>query len=226
MRNIKKRILSLFLTVVLMLSLVTLSSCNRRFDDEEVEAAARELLKKAEILNQIYYGSGIRYNEEDGNGYYYRADADHLSELGFSTVSELRALTEKTFSTEYCTNLYTTLLSSLKEDGKVISVARYYQHTDEESGESYIMVYSKFERMLKDSIVYDYNSVKAQKSKKKTVFVSVNATVTNSEGKSQTITLTVNLIEQEDGWKICNPTYANYNELKDRYDELKDQKFN
>ena len=70
---------------------------------------------------------------------------------------------------------------------------------------------------------YDYSSLRVEKSKKERVYVKVDATVTNSEGKSQQVTLTVILVEEADGWKIDNPTYANYNEAKDRYDELKNQ---
>ena len=225
MRNGKNKIISLVLVIVLIASLFSFTSCNRKFDKEEVVEAAKRLLQESEKLNYIYYGSGIRYieNEEYKNGSYYRADREHLAELGISSVAELKILTQKTFSVGYCNNIYSTLLSSLKENGQLVSVARYYQHTNEETGETYMMVYSRFDVMFKDSISYDYESITAKKSKKENVYVSVNATVTDSNGRSQQITLTVNLIEEADGWKISSPTYANYNELKDRYDELKNQ---
>ena len=77
--------------------------------------------------------------------------------------------------------------------------------------------------MMKDEIVYDYDSLKAVRSKKDKVYVTVEATVTKSDGRSQKTTVTITLVEEGDGWKIDNPTYANYNELKDRYDELNDK---
>lgn len=225
MRNVKRKVISLILVIVILSSLLTLTSCNRRYDEDEVIAAAKVLLKDAEILNEIYYGKGIRYydTEIENAGYYKRADATHLLELGFDTIDELRALTEKTFSYEYSQNVYTTLLYGFKEDGKVVTAARYYQYTDEKTGESFIMVYTKFEVMFKDTIVYDYDSIKVQRSKKENVYLTVNATVTNSEGLSQQITLTLTLFEEVDGWRLCNPTYANYNALNDRYEELENQ---
>lgn len=226
MRNVKRKVISLILVIVVLSSLLTLSSCNRKYDEDEVIAAAKVLLKEAEVLNEIYYGKGIRYydTEIENAGYYRRADATHLLELGFSTIDELRAMTERTFSYEYSQNLYTTLLYGFKEDGKVVTAARYYQYTDEKTKESFIMVYTKFEIMFKDTIVYDYDSIKVEKSKKENVYLTVNATVTNAEGASQQITLTITLIEELGGWRICNPTYANYNALNDRYNELENQK--
>lgn len=226
MRNVKRKLVSLILVILILTSLFSLSSCNRRYDEEEVVAAARLLLKEAEVLNEIYYGKGIRYydTEIENAGYYKRADASHLLELGFSTIDELRAKTEKTFSYDYSQNLYTTLLYGFKEDGKVVTAARYYQYTDTETEESYIMVYTKFEIMFKDTIVYDYDSIKVEKSKKDNVYLSVRATVTNAQGQSQEVTLTVTLIEEVGGFRICNPTYANYNALNDRYNELENQK--
>jgi hypothetical protein len=105
----------------------------------------------------------------------------------------------------------------------LVSSARYYQAVNEETRETYIMVNSNFTPMFKDSIVYDYESMKAEKSVREKVYVSVNATVTNAEGLSQNITLMINLVEEDSGWRIDNPTYANYNADKDEYDKLKDQ---
>ena len=222
MKNVKNKLISLLLIAVTLASLFTLSSCNRRFDKAEVIEATKILLKDAEMLNIVYYGSGIEYfDDEEVKGYYRKANPSHLENLGFSTIDELKMLTEKTFSDGYSSMLYSTILSSLMDDISVVSPARYYQAFDEKTGApTHIMVYSNFTPMFKDNIVYDYNSLKAKGSKKEKVYVEVDATVTNAEGKSQRTTVTVTLVEEDDGWRIDNPTYANYNEYKDRYDEL------
>ena len=222
MKNVKDRIISLLLVTVTIVSLFTLSSCNRKYDEEEIIEVSKILLKDAEMLNIVYYGSGIEYfDDEDEKGYYRKANVNHLEELGFSTIDELKKLTDKTFSVGYSSELYSTILSSLATDISIVSPARYYQAYDEETGApTHIMVYSNFTPMLKDSIVYDYDSLRVEGSKKEKVYVKIDATVTKADGKSQSTTVTVALVEEDDGWRIDNPTYANYNEYKDRYDEL------
>lgn len=222
MKNVKDRIISLLLITVTIVSLFTLSSCNRKYDEEEIIEVSKILLKDAEMLNIVYYGSGIEYfDDEDEKGYYRKANVNHLEELGFSTIDELKKLTDKTFSVGYSSELYSTILSSLATDISIVSPARYYQAYDEETGApTHIMVYSNFTPMLKDSIVYDYDSLRVEGSKKEKVYVKIDATVTKADGKSQNTTITVALVEEDDGWRIDNPTYANYNEYKDRYDEL------
>lgn len=222
MKNVKDRIISLLLIAVTIVSLFTLSSCNRKYDEEEIIEVSKTLLKDAEMLNIVYYGSGIEYfDDEDEKGYYRKANVNHLEELGFSTIDELKKLTDKTFSVGYSSELYSTILSSLATDISIVSPARYYQAYDEETGApTHIMVYSNFTPMLKDSIVYDYDSLRVEGSKKEKVYVKIDATVTKADGKSQNTTVTVALVEEDDGWRIDNPTYANYNEYKDRYDEL------
>ena len=226
MKKILKKTISIFLITVALISAFTLTSCNRSYDEKEIIEVTQKLLKEAEMLNLVYYGSGIEYYDNDEeNGYYRQANASHLEKLGFSTIEELKALTEKTFSDEYSSLLYSTILSALTDDASVVSMSRYYQVYDDESGKpEHIMVYSKFSPMMKDKIEYDYGSVKVERSKKERVYAKVNATVTNSDGKSQQTVITVTLVEEEDGWKIDNPTYANYNELRDRYDELNNAK--
>ena len=95
MRRIFRKAVGIFLTAVILLSTVTLTSCNRSYNEEEIVTVTETLLKEAEMLNKVYYGSGIRYyDSNEDNGYYRKADAYHLEELGFSTIDELKALTE------------------------------------------------------------------------------------------------------------------------------------
>ncbi len=225
MKHLIKRILSVILMFSVMISVIlSVSSCNRRYDEEEVESEARDLLRKAELLNEIYYGNGIRYIDTDGStGYYKQADTSHLEELGFTTLDGLMALTEQVYSEDYASVIYSTVLSSITDDSGLVRPTRYYQAYDEDTGAaSHIMVYSAFEVMMKDSVVYDYNSLHATHSKKEKVYVSVMATVTNSDGESQEVEIIITMFEEEYGWRIDGPTYANYNPYQDLYNDLKD----
>ena len=114
-----KRIVSLLLTVLMLLSTVMLPSCNRRYDESEVLDAAKKLLKTAEMLNFVYHGDGIEYFESEGEiGYYRKANPAHLEKLGFKTIDELKTITEQTFSKRFTSSLYSTILSPLS-DGTV-----------------------------------------------------------------------------------------------------------
>ena len=201
--------------IALLLQVALFTSCNRRYDEAEVIEATKTLLKDAEKLNLVYYGSGIRYyDSENSESVYRKAEKSHLDELGFHTLGELYVLTEKTFSDEYSNILYSTILDTLRDGENIVGYKRYYQTYNESTGEYEIMVHSKFTPLMKDTVSYDYDSVRVNGAKKEKVYVTVSATVTNSDGAHQNIDIVITLIEEEDGWKIDNPTYANYNGMR------------
>ena len=60
MRRLLKAVAVLLIIAALPLSLI---SCDRKYDEEEVKAAAKELIAASIPLNDIYYGEGVRYLE-------------------------------------------------------------------------------------------------------------------------------------------------------------------
>ncbi len=215
--------LTALLLLLVSLSIPSLTSCNRSYDEEEVIDAAGELLARAEVLNEIYYGRGINYISSgyvDGN--YYEADPMHLSLLGFSTIEELKGLTLKTFTLGYSDEIFATKLSMIEDETGIQYMTRYYQRYDglEHTEPVCIMVYSKAKPQLTSDIEYDYSSLRIKGVKRQTVTVIVSACVTGAENKSMTVDIELDLIEEDNGWRIDNPCYANYNELADKYGEL------
>ena len=88
------------LTIVVIMSLLLCVSCgnDRDYDAAEVIGAAKELIKKSEKLNDIYYGYGIQYekNESEANGSYYPADYTSLSKFGVNTpLPKLSSISDK-----------------------------------------------------------------------------------------------------------------------------------
>lgn len=207
-RQLIKKILSIAVILVLLFTSVT--SCNRAFDEEEVISAAKELLPAAEKLNYIYYGEGIKYYDSDAAvSIYKEAQKSHLDELGFHTVDELKAMTEEVFSDSYSQTMYSSVLDTLRVDDTIVGYKRYYDYTNDD-GESMIMVNVMYEPLIKSTISYDYESIKVKGAKKEKVFLSVSAVVSNADGESRMIDITITLVEEEDGWKIDNPIFANY----------------
>ena len=223
MRKRTKALASVLIILLTLSLLLSLPSCNRRYDEEEVITAAEKLLRQAEMLNSVYYGKGIGYLSTGySNGAYYEADPYHLMTLGFETVAELQALTEETFTAGYSLQIYSTVLSSISDDDNLYHMARYYQQNDVLDPDTpvCIMVYAGYEGIYDGNMTYDYSTLRVSGVKKERVYVSVNAEVRDGEGKSQTTEIKVTLIEEAKGWRIDSPTWANYNPDLDRYNDL------
>lgn len=201
-----KRIFSLLLAVVILLSLLSCGGDkNRSYDEAEVKSAAEDLIKKSERLNEIFWGEGIPYVEEYGYTGYYPADPIYLMKHGFFTVEDLKNDAEKVFSTDYCISIQTSVFSSSAGDFGMTGYTRYYQGTDT------IMVYKKYKPLLTDIVEYDYSNISVLGSKGEIVIINIPIKVTRGD-LSQDRVIKINLIEENDGWRLDSPTYASYRE--------------
>ncbi len=214
------KIKSILLTLVVIFMIFINTGCkkNREYNEVEVLAAAEDLIKKSEKLNEIYYGTGIAYekNESYADGVYYPASTLHLDKFGISTIDDLKNLTKKCFTEELSNTIFSTKLSSVSDEDGIKSYSRYYQkYSAVDDSPECIMVYKDAPILLTDEVVYDYSSLIVEGSNRETVYVILNITVTNSEGKSQTQEKRIALIEENDGWRIDSPTYARY--LDEKY---------
>ena len=205
----------ILLTIVVIILCFSLVSCDkdREYDEAEVLAAAKILIAKSEKLNEIYYGTGINYTDDKNasNGYYYPADYNSAMSFGIETVDDIIALTEECFTTVMTNSIVSTKLSSVSDDDGIKSFARYYQKYNAlDNTPECIMVYTEATVYLTDEIIYHYDRMTVSHSEKEEVFVNIPVTVINSEGDYQEQTLSVSLLEEENGWRINSPTYAKY----------------
>ena len=220
------KIKAFLLTLVVILGILTTSGCgekNREYVEEEVKRAANELILKSELLNELYYGYGIAYddNKSEADGRYYKASLLSANEFGVDTVEDIKVLTRECFSTEYANLLIDTKLSSVKDDeGVIVSYVRYYQKYNALDGsEECIMVDSEATVLIDDELEYDYNSLYVSHSEGEEVIVKISVTVTDADGNSQKKELEISLIEEADGWRINSPTYTTYFD-RTQYDDL------
>ncbi len=208
-----KKILLLLLIVVI--SVGALASCgDRKYDEAEVKASAKTLIESSAILNEIYWGDGIPYsdNKNTSDGVYYEAEFVYHHHLGFDTISELQAMTEKTFSKSYSQSIYSTLLQSIQDGDKAIILSRYYQKysvIDGKTPES-IMVNSTWKKIFLDDVTYDYDSIKVIGAEEEIVYVTINATVSRVGYDPQVREIRIALVEEDEGWRIDSPTFLNY----------------
>ena len=224
------KIKAFLLIIIVILTLNFTVSCtkNRKYDEAEVTLAAKELLKKSEKLNYIYYGYGIEYemNESEANGAYYRADSLSLERLGIQTVDDIKKLTDETYTVSLASSIILTKLNggSLDEDSSLMNYARYYQKTNALDGsDECIMVYKLAEIYLTDETEYLYDTLRAVGSEGESVLIEVDVKVTNSEGKEQIQTLKFTLLEENNGWRINSPTYVKFVD-REYYEDLQNKK--
>ena len=109
-----KKIISLILCIVIFLSLVSCDDEKIKYDEDEVLLAAAELIVKSGELNTLFWGEGIRYEEDDlnKNGYYYPANPYSLIRYGVRTVEDMKEMARDVFSVSYCESIFSSVLSS------------------------------------------------------------------------------------------------------------------
>lgn len=233
MIKVRKSIALFTLILAILVPVLSFTSCDkeipdREYDEAEVISAASALLEKTEMLNVVIFGKGIGTGGSTSNqqGAYAEADFLHLQRLGFGTVSELEAKIREVYTVSHADYIVSTVLSPIMVDGVMVSNSRYYQKYEDEVNKINpicIMVHKEYEYVFTDSISYDYSTVRVKDVEGNTLMISVMATVSDSEGNSQTTELVFELIEESNGWRINTNTFRNYNEYLDKYEDLKDK---
>ena len=209
-----KKFVALFLALLLALPL--LSSC-ARLNTDGLLTAAPDLIRRSAFFNDIYYGAGIPYNSlaEPAIGVYYYADPDFLSKHGFSTVDELKAMTQEVFSSAYCEDIFQYAFSGFAAEGGYV-YARYSssQAVNLRDEEETILVSSTQEGMLNQvgSTAYHYDTLRIAEVGGDYAKVAITVTVTylpdeeHPDGYTQEDELLIRFVYQ-DGWRIDSATY-------------------
>ena len=216
-----------FLLIIVVIFTVFITSCarNRDYVEAEVIDAAKSLIAKSARLNEIYWGEGIAHDQDKSgaNGAYYRASSASLSRFGIATIDDLTRLTRETFTVDMANDIINNSLSSISDEDGIRIYARYYQkYSALDDTPECIMVYDKAEVFLKDIVIYNYDTVRVSRVKGESIFVSIEVTVINDEGKSQSSALEVELIEEDAGFRLNSPTYKRYTD-DDYYNELQNK---
>ena len=218
-----KKIIIITVSVLVVFGIILaicLTPRNRKYDEAEVRAAAIELIEASAKLNEIYYGEGIKFLEfsENNKSLYCEADPTHLAELGFTTINELKLMTKKVFSAAHAEAMFSGTFSG----SGTSRMSRYYQETDGNRTDPkplYIMVHKEYDQLMSGDVAYNFDTLKIIGSELEYVNATIDVTVTK-DGKTQTHTLNIRLIEEEAGWRLASTTFTNYNEYQDIYDEL------
>ena len=213
--------LALVLSLIFICSLISCSEekYNREYDAEKVEAIANELIAKSIVLNDILYGKGIGYKEDDSTEIYKVADEKSLEKLGIEHLSDVEPRLRSVFSKAYVDTVYSSdIFTPLVEDDITKSYARYFEDEDKD-GKTTIYVNKYYSFALKNK--YEYiGDVKAVRSEGDYVIVSATVRATREGGISKDFKLEIKLIEESEGWRLASPTYKVYNEYTDIYEDM------
>ena len=214
-----KKILALITLLAVTLSLLCSCEKDRKYDETEVIAAAKELIAKSHRLNELLYGKGLAFTDE-GIGVYKRADAESLSYYGIETVEDMKAMVREIFSASYCEIIFASdVFSGVKIGDEIKSYARYYQSYDENGQPNGIMVRSDYEYPLRGSYEYS-DSMEVIDVEGDIIVVNTLVFTTSESGMQKNINFKVRLEEDTVGWRLVSPTYVVYNEYTDLYDDL------
>ena len=230
-----KRLLGLFLSISLIIGMIfSLTSCDREYNEDEVIAAATDLIERSVSLkiNDIFFGEGIRYDTLTGfvHGNYKEADSYHLSELGFENLSELEYISTTVYTQGCYDAIFKNVLKpSYDADGNIAIYARYTELRDEKTNEFIaFLVNVKYEGKIIEGVAeYHTSTLEIIDVEGEVIRLSVKATVTSPDGeKTQNRTVKFSMLETQDGWRLDSPIYVGYDENYSRYEDLLEENEN
>ena len=210
-----KKTLSLLLSVLLLCGALSFAGC-AKLDTTGLAEAAPDLIARSVLFNEIYFGDGIPYNENDAPaiGAFYYADPDYLVKHGFSTVEQLKILTKEVFSEEYSATIFKNALEGYAVEGTTdYSYARYSSNQalklrDEKET---ILVNEDYDFFTIGKTTYDYASLTLGKVTKDSAVMTINVTTVYAATAEQDELTTTDTLEitfvYENGWRIDSPTY-------------------
>ncbi len=200
--------------LLLFCTIFSLISCGKiKYDEKTVIEKSKILIENSAILNEIYWGEGIGYDLDTSmsNGYYYPANLLSCSSYGITTLDDLKMLTAKTFSLEYSNSIFRASLLDTENSAGGYVLTRYYQkYSDlEQKNPECIMVYSKYEPMLKDKVEYLYDTLKVLNSDSEKIYISIDTNVTR-DFETQKRNIRIALVLQNGEYRIDSPTYITF----------------
>lgn len=213
-----KRIFSALTVLLLIFTLAfSMTSCDRDYDEAEVVAAAKQLLKKAEPLNEIYYGKGLRCDElsVESFGSFKLVLDEELDLYGIKTIDDLKRKTRDVFTMSCSEMIFNTRLDPIYDvNGNIIYQARYIEHSPGADNEKFIYVDPNYTVSMTDTVEYYYDTVKVLDVEDLYLYMSVNAKITNENGESRERVIEFTMLEESSGWRLDTFTYAVFEELK------------
>jgi hypothetical protein len=196
---------------------------DREYDEAEVCAAAKLLIEKSKILNEIYYGAGIPYKKpikEDAKiDKYMLADPDYLAELnknyGIKDIETLKAKTKEVYSETGSKSVISAFLENTVGINGYAGYARYYMAKENADlgTPGGLMVNTQAKNYYENtvSVEYIYDGMFVSKVENEIYTVSLKVKTTGLDGSTSERDFTVQLINEKSvGWRLHGASYATH----------------
>ncbi len=204
----KRNLLCLALALVLLLG--SLFSCGQKSPPpalEEIYDEVVALIEASHPINDAVFGQGLPvwaidsefaeqhhlYKDTDYATYQYVSDASPYLSTG-----EVKDALLAVYSTDYVASLSGVLFDGFVMGSKIIHAQLY-------EGEGYLMQRTDYEPLFTKRRIYDYSTMRIVKpSNAHYVTIEIESRL---EGEEQTVTDTLSLVLEEDGWRLDAPTF-------------------
>lgn len=204
----KKRIISLCLTVFVLFSAISLISCSGSAPElSDVKERFVYLIEKSKELNMIYFGSGLPVYERDGilaeqKGVYYNDEItsyDRVMENSrYLSIDEIKERSEEIYSTDYLSALYETAFDGVMT-GSSTALLRFLETSDWIYQNTYATDFELSER------IYDYSTMQIVKPSNNEY---INITVDSYTLKDRSVkTVSLTFVYERGNWYLDSPTY-------------------
>lgn len=230
MKNGKKRALLLLLSLLLSCLSLLVSCADEPVNEAEFVLSAKDLLKRAEKINNAYLteaGIPVKIGGKV-SGKYAEIDKQGLQSLGFNSLAEIDAEIGAVFdsSTAKWFDIYMNETEGYEQEKyRLYAVIEKitYEKLYDGNGKPYDkkvvteteMRYTGSFDYISDIVTFDESSVAfkgvSQRNRKQIATVTVNVTVTNKNGKSEIReNQEFDFVRENGEWKLCEAVYYPY----------------
>ena len=192
--------------LLLSLTVGSVSGCKKQ-SEEEFLATAALLLEKSIAVNELCFGEGLSYGDEDGyaTGSYEEATVASREEYGVNTVEDIKALVAEVYSISMVDYIDKVIFNPVKEENTFVTYRRYFDAMDG-TGNVALMVKKDCAPLAVGKVSYSNLRIEDHGSKRATVLVDI--TVSKGEESRTDKDVSLNMRREDGAWKFDTATYS------------------
>ena len=179
---------------------LTLISCGKGPQLDEVKDHVAATVDKSIELNEIFYGEGLPVFTEmiTGNDYYL-VDTEKSD---YDTIDELKAALAEIYTTDYCTAMNEVMFVGIADN-----LGSLLPRFIEEDMSGMLMQDKYAENILPGDRVFDYAAMTMEESSKNSFTVRIPATLNGEKDADAVLTFKKEMNDGKVVWKLDSPTY-------------------